>query len=404
MGGMDPVMLMGGAAMTMQMGTQVRKVGELGHQIVSKCLQGDVKDTLLTASKNAENPQWLAKSFFANGPEAVSTLSAAQDSWKKGDAKGFGTELGTGLREVFLTSDKTGKLPEGLPPKKSLVNVTGGFMKGFFGPGWTANIKTPEAPNGINVDLNKCIGGNVGLLQGMWSSVMYYYAKENSKTASIAATTTKPGEDPANKQATMLAYTMMQMPAAMRKCGIDQSDQQALKDAIAGMGKGVKMSYNYPSNLPKFSSKTAVNDAAKTASGYGKLISAPEEHSYDFGKSLGNMFQTAAVSVLNPSQKYFVDSEGNLKRQLLELAAESGPGAAGSMITPVLLVLTVVVLLLALVALKSRRALQGWENHLCQSQCGAVEGERGRAYSGASQDDLEDVCTQAKPILEDAVE
>eukprot|EP00930_Biecheleria_cincta_P048734 TRINITY_DN33_c0_g1_i1.p1 TRINITY_DN33_c0_g1~~TRINITY_DN33_c0_g1_i1.p1 ORF type:complete len:705 (-),score=150.39 TRINITY_DN33_c0_g1_i1:132-2159(-) len=402
MGGMDPVMMMGGAAMAMQMGTQVRKVGELGHQIVSKCLQGDVKDTLLTASKNAENPQWLTKSFMANGPAAMGTLSEAQQAWHKGDAKGFGTMLGTGLREVFLSTDNTGKLPEGLPPKKSLMNITGGFMKGFFGPGWTATVKTPEAPDGIKVDLNKCIGGNVGLLQTMWASTMYYYAKENSKTASIAATTPQ-GENPEQKQATMMAYTAMQLPSAMKKCGISQQDQQAIKDAIAGMGKGVSVSYSYPGNIPKMDSSTAVNDAASTVSDYSKLVSDPDGHSYSFGQSLGNMFQSAAVSVLSPSQKYFVDSDGNLKQQLMELAAASGPRAAGSMITPVLLVLTVVLLLLALMALKSRRALQGWDNHLCQSQCG-VEGERGRAFSGLTQDDLEDVNAQSKPILDDAVE
>eukprot|EP00930_Biecheleria_cincta_P048735 TRINITY_DN33_c0_g1_i2.p1 TRINITY_DN33_c0_g1~~TRINITY_DN33_c0_g1_i2.p1 ORF type:complete len:696 (-),score=164.18 TRINITY_DN33_c0_g1_i2:126-2156(-) len=401
-GGMDPVMMMGGAAMAMQMGTQVRKVGELGHQIVSKCLQGDVKDTLLTASKNAENPQWLTKSFMANGPEAMSTLAAAQTAWEKGDAQGFGTQLGTGLREVFLSTDNTGKLPEGLPPKKSLMNITGGFMQGFFGPGWTATVKTPEAPDGIKIDLNKCIGGNVGLLQTMWASTMYYYAKENSKTASIAATTPE-GQDSKEKQATMMAYTMMQMPSAMKKCGLSEQSQQAIKDAIAGMGKGVSVSYTYPNNIPKMDSKAAISDAANTANDYGKLVSDPEGHSYSFGQELGNMFQSAAVSVLNPSQKYFVDSNGNLKTQLTELAAASGPGAAGSMITPVLLVLTVVVLLLALIALKSRRALQGWDNHLCQSQCG-VDGERGRAFSGLAQDDLEDVNAQSKRILDDAVE
>lgn len=401
-GGMDPVMMMGGAAMAMQMGTQVRKVGELGHQIVSKCLQGDVKGTLLAASKNAENPQWLTKSFMANGPEAMGTLAKAQKSWNSGDAKGFGSQMGTGLREVFLSTDNTGKLPEGLPPKKSLMNITGGFMKGFFGPGWEATVKTPEAPNGIDIDLNKCIGGNVGLLQTMWTSVMYYYAKENSATASVAATTPQ-GQNPAQKQATMMAYTMMQMPSALKKCGISPKDQQAIKDAVAGMGKGVHVSYSYPSNIPKLDSKTAVTDAATTVNQYGKLVADPESHSYGFGKNLGNMFQSAAVSVLSPSKKYFVDSDGNLKQQLMELAAESGPGAAGSMITPVLLVLTVVVLLGALIALKSRHALKGWENHLCQSQCG-VEGERGRTFSGLAQDDLEDVSTQSMPILDDAVE
>ena len=43
-------------------------------------------------------------------------------------------------------------------------------MKGFFGPGMTATITTPEEPNGIKIDLEKCVGKNVNLFQGVGAS------------------------------------------------------------------------------------------------------------------------------------------------------------------------------------------------------------------------------------------
>lgn len=386
-GAVDPVMMMGGAAMALQLGSKVKEVGELGHSIMSKCLQGDGKNTLLTAAKNAENPEWLSKSFMNNGMAAMGTLSGAQKAWENGDAKAFGSNLGTGLREVFFSTDTSGKLPEGLPPKKSLMNVTGGFMKGFFGPGWTATIKTPEAPNGIIVDLNKCIGDNVGLLETMWSSVMYYYASQDSKTSSVSAASTS-GENPAQKKATMLAYTMLQVPSALNKCGINQKDRTFLKDAIASMGKDVSVTYSYPEDLPKMTSKKAAGDVAHTVSGYSKLVSHPDESSYEFGQSLGNTFQTAATTALQ--QKYYVDEDGNLRLRLLELAGATTIGTYSSKLTPMLLALTAGLFVSMLIAIKTRlRNLEGWHKNVRQADSLDL--------------DLEDT-SQAKPCLDNAVE
>lgn len=260
-------------------------------------------------------------------------------------------------------------------------------MKGFFGPGWTATIKTPEAPNGIIVNLNKCIGGNVGLLQTMWSSVMYYYAKQDSKLSAVSATSAS-GESPAEKQATMLAYTMLQVPSALNKCGINREDQQILKDAIASMGKGVSVTYSYPQGLPKMTSKKAAGDVAHTVSGYSKLLSNPDETSYDFGQNLGSTFQSAATTVLQ--QKYYVDEHGDLKLRLLKLAEASNLGLYGSRATPVLLFLITGLFVSMLVALKTRlRNRQGW--HASTSHADTVDL------------DLEDA-SQAKPGLDDAVE
>ena len=49
------------------------------------------------------------------------------------------------MRKVLLTNPEN-IVADKLPDKKTLPNVTAGFMKGFFGPGMTATITTPEEP------------------------------------------------------------------------------------------------------------------------------------------------------------------------------------------------------------------------------------------------------------------
>lgn len=373
-GSVDPMMMMGGAAMAAQLAKQVKDLGDLTHRVSDKCLQGDAKATFALATKRAKDPAWMEKAMVTQGPAEMGVLADAMTAYKTGDAAGFGSKLGSSLRKILLT-DPNNMVPEQLPDKRTLPNVTGGFMRGFFGPGMTATITTPEEPNGINIDLDKCVGKNVGLFQGVWASIMKFYKGQGLPTT----------EAEKQQQASLLAYFAMQMPRVMQMCNIDEKDLQALKDAAAGMGKGVNFQMHIPSN--EYSKSEAMNDMAQTVSGYSKLVQHPSS-SVEFGKNLGQVFQNALEGSM--SQKYYVDPEGNLRLRQLS----TGRAGAQSILTPALLVLVVVLLLLVLLAVKSRRALQGWKEHVCQMECS-------EAHLQSKAESLDVEASEIKPILDE---
>jgi len=381
---MDPMMMMGGAAMATQLAKQLQDLAGLGHKVMARCLKGDLQHTLHIAAARAQNPAWLQKAMIGNGPKALGHVADGIEAYHDGDVEKFGDSVGIVMREMLLNNPNS-VLPEGLPDDKTLFNVTGGFMKGFFGPGMTATIKTPEEPNGINIALDKCIGKNIGLLQGMWASVMKFYARKGLPSSAAEQ----------QQDATLLAYAAAQMPRALKMCNLGAEDVQALKDAIAGMGKGVDVSFTVPKPDSAFGKTEAVTDMAKTVSGYQQLVQDPST-GIDFGKQLGGIFQKVVENGF--AQKYYVDKSGNLRRRILQLRGSGGPFQGSESFIPAVLVLVVFFLLLVLVAIKSRRAFAGWKEHLCQMECT----ESGAAEKMISHpDDLDTECQEIQPILDE---
>jgi len=350
--GMDPTMMIGMAGNSMQVAQQVQHLASLGQQVMDKCLQSDGKQMLQTAAENAKDPQYLAQSMSANGITAAGTMAAAKESWESGDASGFGSNVGTALREVFLSSDTSGSLPEGLPDKSTLGNVTGGMLDGFFGSGSTATITTPETS--WTIDMDKCVGNNLPLMQYMYSNLFSGLAKAASgSTVSTSSSAFSSSSSGSSSQATSIMMTMMQMPNALKQCGIGSEQEEALKDAFA--------SATMPSvdmNMPdsgSMSSTDAVQAAASTASAYSQLVADPSTAT-SFGESLGKNLQSVLSSVSN---KYYVDKSGRLRKRLTVLSATTGVfGGATSMIAPLLLAMTLVLIGLALIAVKRRHAAQ----------------------------------------------
>jgi hypothetical protein len=387
-----PAMLMGGTMAMMSLGNEMNKIMQLGHQILSTCLQGDGKAAFQQAIANAKSLSYVSSHVMTNGVDMCEELSGALSSWEKGDTKGFGDNMGTMARKMFLSSDTNGKLPEGLPDKKALMNVTGGFLKGFFGPGMEMEIRTPETGSSpIEIDLNKCVGKNVNLLENMWSSTMYFYGQQSTGGA-VVSTRTPQGRQ---EFATMLAYTMMQLPRAMQQCNINNDQKQMLVDAIKGMGSGTSFKFDMPQG-EDLTKMQAMSQFANSVSDYEKLVKDPN-YGMAFGKNLGLLFQEAAEKAFE--KKYMVDDYGNLRMRLTELSEGNWMSATGanSLMTPVLLVLTVLVLLGAIVALKSRRALAGWKNHWCQDAKSCTKSCR---RSGSDLEDIEAADGDDRPLVE----
>jgi len=348
-------MMLGMAGNSMQVAKEVQNLASLGQQVMDKCLQTDGKQTLQTAAANAKDPQYLAKSMSANGITAAGTMATAMDSWKSGDAAGFGTNIGTVLREVFLSSNTDGSLPEGLPDKSTLGNVTGGLLDGFFGKGSTATVSTPEST--WTIDMDKCVGNNLPLMQYMYSNLFSGLAKAASgSTTSSSAFDSSSGS---SSQATSIMMTMMQMPGALKQCGIGSEQEQALKDAFAA-GSLPNMDMNMP-DTGSMSKTDAVQAAASTASAYSQLVSDPTTAT-SFGESLGKNLQSVLSSV---SDKYYVDKSGRLRKRLTVLSATTGVfGGATSMIAPLLMAMTFVLIGLGLIAVKRRYATQEEQHFL----------------------------------------
>eukprot|EP00439_Symbiodinium_sp_Y106_P006488 s5804_g1.t1 len=382
-GTMDPMMMMGGAAMAAQLAKQVKELGGLSHKVMQRCLKGDAQQLLHTAAARAQNPAWMQKAMVANGPKALGHMADAITAYHDGKPDMFGTATGTVMRE-FLLSNPDSITPEvPLPPKESLANVTGGFMDGFFGPGMRATIRTPEKPNGIKIDLNKCLGDNAGTFQNM-GHMMGLYTKGGMPQTQAEK----------EKLASLIPWMGMQMMQVQKSCDLSAGDIQAIKDAVAGMGKGVDFNLHIPQPSTPLGKSEAMRDMAQTVSGYQKLITDPSS-GVKFGQELGNIVQKVVETGFN--QKYYVDSEGNLRQRLVQLSSQ-GQLAGAQSLTPALLVLVVVLLLLVLVAVKSRRAFAGWKEHLCQMECT----ESGVTDKMIPHDlDLEANDQEIKPILDE---
>jgi len=380
---MDPMMMMGGAAMAAQLAKQVKELGGLSHKVMQRCLKGDAQQLLHTAAARAQNPAWMQKAMVANGPKALGHMADAITAYHDGKPDMFGTATGTVMRE-FLLSNPDSITPEvPLPPKESLANVTGGFMDGFFGPGMRATIRTPEKPNGIKIDLNKCLGDNAGTFQNM-GHMMGLYTKGGMPQTQAEK----------EKLASLIPWMGMQMMQVQKSCDLSAGDIQAIKDAVAGMGKGVDFNLHIPQPSTPLGKSEAMRDMAQTVSGYQKLITDPSS-GVKFGQELGNIVQKVVETGFN--QKYYVDSEGNLRQRLVQLSSQ-GQLAGAQSLTPALLVLVVVLLLLVLVAVKSRRAFAGWKEHLCQMECT----ESGVTDKMIPHDlDLEANDQEIKPILDE---
>lgn len=359
----EPMMMLGMAGYGMSLGKEVQNLASLGHEVMSKCLQSDGKDTLATAAQHAENPQFLLKSLQSNGVDAVGDLAKALKSWKSGDTSSFGANIGSVLREVFLNSESE-TLPEGLPSKDTMGNVTGGLLSGLLGDG-SATISTPEST--WTIDLNKCVGKNLGLMHSMYGSLFGHLAKgasDGSTSSSSSAFSSSSVTSPTTKW----MYVMMQLPVALKQCGIGSEQEEALKDAFASAGKGLSLDVDLPQG-GSMSKTQAATEAADTVSGYSNLVADPSTAS-DFGKKLGQRLQHVLTSV---NKKYYVDKSGRLRNRLTQLSANTGVlGGVASIITPMLLASTMVLLGLVLISIRRRRAVQD-QNFLDLESAAAVE-------------------------------
>jgi len=346
MGGISPAMAMSAPALMMQFGFNIKSILGLSHKVVKQCVHGDALKALDKASDHMQDLNYVSGHFMANGQDVISELSTALLAWKKGDPKEFGLNFGKAARKVLLSDAGPGGLPEGMPRKEVMANVSAGLIRGMFGEGASADIKIPgdvdHAPETIHVDLHSCVNKNLRFFQSAWAEVMWFFAQRHAKVLK---------EKEKMQWGTAVAFTMFQAPAALEKCGISREQKDMLMDSIKALGSGggldVDMHMPNAGSLNKDKAEIEFANAAKDWSNMKW---------YNFGHDMGKMLEQAAVTV---EKKYYIGSDGGLKKRLIELSEDSNakaPVAAGSLLALAGLASLAAVPLLGAAGLRAQRA------------------------------------------------
>ena len=146
-------------------GYSVHHIAYLTRDVARQCGQGDAFRALQLAGRHLRSLRYVEGRLIANGADVVTELADARQSYQQGDFRTFGRDLGRVFRKVLLARNADGDLPEGLPDKLVLANVTAGMLRGFFGEGFALNIHTQPGDDPLHIDLHNCIGQNLAVPQ-----------------------------------------------------------------------------------------------------------------------------------------------------------------------------------------------------------------------------------------------
>jgi hypothetical protein len=336
------------SAVFMELGVSIQQGVRLSHDILKVCVKDDVRDTFKQASDNMKSVKYIGGRLMANGADILDELSDSVSAFEEGRYEEFGSHMGEAMRKTVLSNNTNMTLPEGRPGEMVLANMSAGFIDGFFGEGFALDMSLATA-DPVHIDLHECMANNVVFFQSVWSSTMFWFAQKTQehKDALRKANATHADEKTADELlkeqhhkdtaqfGTAMALTMMQVPAALRRCNITKQQEEALVDAFKSLGSGMKMHLTMPADELN-GKKVAADNLAKAMKDWEKM------RWYKFGVDLGLVLQEV-VTVMFPS-KYSVDASGAL-RSLLQA---SGAGRLGSVersqLLPVASLLTVAML------------------------------------------------------------
>jgi hypothetical protein len=355
------------AAMTIlvmpQLGANLEELVTLSHNIMKNCLHGDALLALKRAGVRMRSLEQVGGRFLANGGDIVGEMSDAVERYEAKDLHGFGKDVGISLRKVLLSNSTDSSLPEGLPKSDVLANVTQGLIGGFFGRGVGMDVQLRGPESTFRMDLHGCMKKNSKFFKSVWASTMFLFAKEDATGGGESSITSRLKHHRA-QVGTALALTLMQVPKALRQCGITPAQEAMMLDSIKALGHGSKFRLKTPVSVDQLNKDTVALGVAETV----KSWSAQDWQT--FGRDLGKLLQAMAAEVF--PQKYSVDGAGRLQAQILADTSARGAvvtrvggalhGAAGSSLAVV-----VGFGLLALLSLRFSRAVR----RTSQSEYGA---------------------------------
>jgi hypothetical protein len=294
-------MAMSATFVTMQIGTTMRQMVHLAHEVVKKCVHADALAAFQMAGKHMRNIKYLEGRLHANGKEIAVEMANATKAYENHDLRGFGRGVGTAMRKVLLSQSNSSDLPEGPPNSSALANLSEGLIEGFFGEGASLTVTSDDYPMPVKIDLHHCTQENLKFFQQVWSESLWLFATEDmdGTPTNITASQKKA------QFGTAMAFSMMQVPGALRQCNLGDDEVEMLMDSLKAMGKGNSFQFTWPDgsiNKDEVAEKMADSVQAWSTSDFRKI-----------GQKLGRLLQEFAVRAY--PQKYSVD--GGLLKKLL---------------------------------------------------------------------------------------
>merc|ERR1712048_1445241 len=228
-------------------------------------------------------------SFRAPSAEAI---EAATDGL-------FSSLLGHGY-SLEITSDSFAQPPPDMPsfaqaPQQQVTVAGSSALPALPTSMPPLGVQATVDP-GVDVDLHKCLVGNMPLWESAWKPVF--------ELVSTATTASENAETPSTSD---LMSSLMDVQLALRRCGISPDKEAMLIDTFESGGK--------------FKAKLDVPDSQVHADAVPSLLSSALEDFKDrnwhaFGSQLGKAVQQAVV--VSFPQEYEVDDTGRLHKIVLE--------------------------------------------------------------------------------------
>eukprot|EP00928_Gymnodinium_smaydae_P079096 TRINITY_DN63110_c0_g1_i1.p1 TRINITY_DN63110_c0_g1~~TRINITY_DN63110_c0_g1_i1.p1 ORF type:complete len:614 (-),score=163.07 TRINITY_DN63110_c0_g1_i1:91-1932(-) len=333
--------------------TRISRMMELENKVADKCLHQDAKDALKAAARHMHNMSYVGGHLISNGVDIMTELTKAVSAYEEGDYRAFGDNFGMAARKTLLS--KEGEGLHGLlhaPTRAEIEEVTSSLVGSMFGHDmtlevWTDPITTmapppamyympptamPPLPNGtivyantqpppaevpwvllpaadVKVDLHSCVQGNQKLFKTAWSPVFKVMSKMAQTSTADGMTMLEKGTATGAEGMGALAMSMLDMQIALRRCGFTAEQEAILWDAMEA-GKGWHTKFHVPDDETEHENEQISKNMAHAVTEW-------KDRDYDqFGKRLGVALREMAITAF--PEKYFVDSNGRLRRHLEE--------------------------------------------------------------------------------------
>jgi hypothetical protein len=298
-----------------QLGANLQHLVLSVHDIMENCVHGDALAALRSASHRLMDMDAVGGHFLANGADIVSEMSDAVEKFEGHRLHAFGMDIGAAARKVLLSNSTDARLPEGLPGKAVLANVSEGLLDGFFGEGMAVDIHLRGMAGSIHIDLHECLDKNLKFFQSVWSSTMFLFAQKDADKFGLQGYDEHGKHRERAQFMTALAFTMMQVPKALRKCSITPEQEEMFMDSLKAFGAGT--SFHFDSPVVGVQDDVLAVGIAETMKAWSQM------KWYAFGYDLGKLMQVV-VSTVFP-QKYSV-SQAALVRNQFGAAFQPGGG------------------------------------------------------------------------------
>jgi len=326
-------MAMSATFVGMQLGGTMQQMVTLAHEVVKKCVHADALAAFQLAGVHMRSLQYMEGRFRANGKEIAVELANATKAYEDHNPHEFGRNVGKALRKVLLSSSNGTQLPEGPPNTSAMANMSAGLIEGFFGPGAALDVKSDDYPMPVHIDMHQCMSENVKFFQQVWAETMFLFAQEDLDGNAINNIS---GAQKKAQFGTTVAFSMMQLPSALKQCNLGSDEQDVLEDAIKAMGKGTSFKFTWPDG--SIDKDEVANKMADSVKAWSEL----DYHT--IGTKLGRLLQEFAVKAY--PQKYAMDGDllrqlrpnlkGSRTRRRSALMAWVAPGLAASLLAGLL--------------------------------------------------------------------